>query len=149
MYSNTLSPSNYERVCFPTTLARGAINICTCKKIKHWLLNAWICIPALLVRVNVYLCVYFCFCHWKILFHLFLFCFTYFSIGFFVFIDLLELSILRLLILCCMCWKLFSLVCHLFLCSFKYFNLYFMESRIYGLLRKAFLFQNYKAIFFL
>lgn len=92
--------------------------------------------------------VYFCFCHWKILFHLFLFYFTYFSIGFFVFIDLLELSILRLLILCRMYWKLFSLVCHLFLCSFKYFNLYFMESRIYGLLRKAFLFQNYKAVFF-
>lgn len=66
-------------------------------------------------------------------------------------IDLLELFILRLLIILChICCRTFSLARHfsLTLCSFKYFNLYFMVSRIYVLLKKAFLVQNYKAIFF-
>lgn len=66
-------------------------------------------------------------------------------------IDLLELFILRLLIILCrICCRTFSLVRHLSLtlCSCKYFNLYFMYLGFMSCLRKPFLVQNYKAIFF-
>lgn len=98
---------------------------------------------ALLVKVNAYLLSTFIFAIVK---YLLLF-FTYFLLDSFSFIDLL---ILKLSILCHRCSITFSLVCHSSstLCSFKYFNLYFIASRIYAcLLRKDFLFQNYKTIF--
>lgn len=100
---------------------------------------------ALLVKVNAYLLSTFIFAIVK---YLLLF-FTYFLLDSLSFIDLLELLILKLSILSHRCRITFSLVCHssLTLCSFKYFNLYFVVSRIYGMLRKAFLFQNYETIF--
>lgn len=94
-------------------------------------------VHALLVKVNAYLLSTFISAIVK---YLFVFS-TYFSIGLCHFLfDLLEFFILRLLILCHICCRTFSLVRHLPLtsCSFKYFNLYFMVSRIYGMLRKAF-----------
>lgn len=103
---------------------------------------------ALLVKVNAYLLSTFIFTTVK---HLSVIL-TYFSIGLFClfFIDLLELFILRLQTLCHICCRMFSLVCHLSLtlCSFKYFNLYFMVSRIYSMLRKAFPILKLHSYFF-